>query len=235
MKPLKILVFLSASILFLSCEKEKEQEQEFDIHQALEMFLASNALQFKGMVMDEDVYWVFSDWQNGIGAYTESFWCLTADKKIQQRNFAIYDYEEREEILSVKIKSPAFSIDSSYTWKKSIFDVGMKLIRNPEDGIFDGFDIEVSGRDGFFSTVYGDQSTGTLEVLRLEEAGAPEGDIDFKEVKVWFHFSCNLYRPNGAYAGQIEHGMLMGNFLIEFNGNVEAAHQGTGALEWLKS
>ena len=217
MKPFKILLLLSACVLFPGCEKEKENEISID----LEMFLSSTALQFRGMVMEEEVNWVFSDWQNGIGAYTESYWCLTADKKIQQRNFAIYDYEEREEILSVKIKSPAFSVDSSYAYKKSIFDAGMKNIRNPGHGIFDGFDLEVASTDGFFSTFFGNQSGGSLEVLKLEEVAPEDPHVDFKEVRVWFLVSCKLYKPNAAYAGKIENGLLMAYFLIDYNGNPE--------------
>lgn len=217
MKLLKILLLLSTSILFVSCEKEKEDET----NRELEMFLLRTAFQFKGIVLEEEVNWVFSNWQNGIGAYSESFWCLTADKKIQQRNFAIYDYEGRGEILSIKIKSPAFSIDSSFVYKKSIFDLGVKNIRNPEDEIYDGFDIEVASTYGFFSTFYGNQNSSSLEVLKLEEIEPLEGEEDCKEVKVWFHFSCNLYKPNAEFAGKIEKGMLIASFLIENNGNFE--------------
>lgn len=216
MKGLILVVLLSTPILFMSCEKEKEEKEE-EKKIDLEMFLSETELQFKGSVIEEDVNWVFSNWQNGIGAFSESFWCLTADKKIQQRNFAIYDSAQREEIISIKIKSPAFNIDSSFALIKTIFDSGNKNIRNPEDGIFDGFDIEVSSTWGFVSTIYGDQNSSSLEVLKLVE----EDQDDYKEIKVWFIISCNLYKPNGELAGKIKNGMLLGYFFFTGNGNFE--------------
>lgn len=217
MKLLYFSLLLSISILFMSCEKEKEDE----INKELEMFLSRTAIQFKGNVIEEEVNWIFSNWQNGIGTYTQSFWCLTADKKIQQRNFSIYDYDQREKIISIKIKSPAFSIDSSFAYKKSIFDPGIKKIRNPEDEIFKGFDIEVSSSNGFFSTIYGNQNLSSLEILKIMDVQPLEGLPDYNEFKAWFLISCKLYKPNGEYAGKIEKGMMIGNFEIDRNGNIE--------------
>lgn len=210
MKNLRCFLLLVIPILFVSCEKEIEDEMNKEI----EMFLSKTELQLKGNVLEEEVYWPFSNWENGIGAYTESFWCLTPDKKIQQRNFAIYDYEQREVIESIKIKSPAFSIDSTFAFKKSIFDVGIKNIRNPEDEIYDGYDIEVISINGFFATVYGDQNSSSLEVLKIKEIPPLEGLPDDNEVKVWFLISCKLYKPNGELAGKIENGMLIAYFKI---------------------
>lgn len=216
MKRLKFLALLSTSFLLMSCEKEGEKNI------ALDRFLSRTELQFEGNVMEEEVNWFFSNWDNGIGAYSESYWCLTADKKIQQRNFAIYDYNKRKEIFLIKIKSPAFSIDSSYNFKKSIFDLGIKNIKDSEDRIFDGFDIEVSSTYGMVSTIYGDQKSSSLEVLKLvEEATSAEYQDDYKAVKVWFLISCKLYKPNGELAGKIKDGMLLGFFQIESNGNLE--------------
>lgn len=217
MKGLILVVLLSTPILFMSCEKEKV-EKEIEEKLDLEMFLSETELQFKGKVIEEDVNWLFSNWQNGIGGYSESFWCLTEDKKIQQRNFAIYDSAQREKIISIKIKSPAFNIDSSFAFIKTIFDLGNKNIRNPEDGIFDGFDIEVLSTCGFFSTLYGDQNLSSLEVLKLVEE---EDQDNYKEIKVWFLISCNLYKPNGELAGKIKNGMLLGYFFFVGNGNFE--------------
>lgn len=209
MKALIFLLLLLPSILFVGCEKEKEEEILYEV------FLSRTRPSFKGNVMGEEVNWVVGNWETGIGSLSGTWWCITEDKKIQQRLFTIYDYEENQETYSVDVKSQAFSQDSSFAHKRSIFEVGRKSIRSSEDGIFEGFDIEVSTINGCFSTSFGNQDSSSLEVLKIDEIPPSEGQPDHKEAKVWLVFSCNLYKPNGEYAGRLEDGMLIGNFLID--------------------
>src|SRR5699024_6296844 len=115
---------------------EKELAEPFT--EDLEQFKNQTSLQFNGQILGRDIYWKFDNWNNGIGGYGESYWCLTDDKKIQQRNISIYDIEQRDSVTFIKINSPAFCIDSSYVFKKAIFDVGKKTFRLPASTIYNG-------------------------------------------------------------------------------------------------
>lgn len=211
----KLIPFITilTTLINFGCDKESIDPLNKDIEQ----FKAQTVIQFQGKVLNEDVYWRFGNWNNGIGAASESFWCVTEDKTIQQRNFSIYDYEKRENLTSLKIVSPAFSIKDSYEIKKSIFDVGKKEFQTEGKSIYEGFIIEGNTKDICFSTKGGEQKNSSFEIIKIQELPSDYADKDYKKVRLWTVVSCTLYSCGGQIAGKIENGRFVSEIEIERN------------------
>ena len=213
MKKLTTIILL-ATIINIGCDREAIEP----INKSIEQFKTQTALQFQGKVLGEEIYWKFDNWDNGIGAGSESFWCVTDDKTIQQRNFLIYDYEKRENLTFLKIVSPAFSINDSYDNKKLIFDVGEKEFQLENNTIYEGFIIQGSTKDYCFSTKYGDQNKSSIEIVKMQELPSDYPDQqDYKKIRIWTIVSCTLYSCGGQKIGRIENGRFVSEIEIERN------------------
>lgn len=210
-KTIGILMFLA--VINYSCKQESVEP----ITENFDYFKSQTAVQFSGQVLGDDIFWKFDNWNNGIGGYGESYWCLTDNKKIQQRNLSIYDYEKRTSITSLKINSPAFCIDSSYVLKKSIFDVGKKSFRIPSSTIYEGFEVLGATKDGCFSSNGGEQNASTFEVIKLQELASAFPLKDTKKTRLWIVVSCNLYGCGGKKIGELKDGKFIGEIEIENN------------------
>lgn len=213
MKKLIPLIIILTALINFGCDKESIDP----INKGIEQFKTQTAIQFQGKVLNEDVYWKFDNWDNGIGAYGESFWCVTDDKTIQQRNFSIYDYEKRENLTFLKIVSPAFSINDSYEEKKSIFDVGKKEFQTEDNSIYEGFIIQGNTKDFCFSTKGGEQKNSSFEIIKIQELPSDYPDKDYKKVRLWTIVSCTLYGCGGQKVGRIENGRFVSEIEIERN------------------
>jgi hypothetical protein len=208
------LMLVLSSLIIYSCDKESIDP--FD--QEIEQFKHQTKLQFGGTILDNQIYWRFDNWENGIGASYQSCWNLTDDIKIQNRSFSIYDYDERSHVIVISFSSPAFSIDSSYEYKKSIFDIGIKQYKTTESNIFQGFEISITTIDEVLFTKYGDQSNSTLEIVKLQELTREISDAaDYKRIRLWIIVSCKLYNSGGQIIGSIENGKLLAEIEIERN------------------
>ena len=177
-----------------------------------EQFKTQTSLQFQGRVLGENIDWKFSNWINGIGAYSESFWCVVDDKTIQQRNFAIYDSEKKQNLTFLKIVSPAFSINDTYHNKLAIFDVGKKEFQEQDESVYDGFILQGNTKDQCFSTKFGDQSKSSFEIIKMQELPS-----DYKSIRVWIIVTCTLYNCDGQKIGQIENGRFVSEIEMERN------------------
>lgn len=207
-------ILLFSILICAGCNEESVDFENND----LELFKKLSSIQFQGRVMDKDIYWRFDNWNNGIGKFSETFWCVEDDKTIQQRNFSIYDYEKRDHINMLKIVSPAFSIKDNYEVKLSIFDVGKKNFHLNGESIYNGFIIQGNSADTCFSTQYGPQNESSFEVVRVQELlpDSPESP-DYKKTKLWIAVTCNLYSCDGKNIGRIENGRFITEVEIERN------------------
>jgi len=215
MKYLSLFFIFHLFIINLSCKEETVDPFIAEIEQ----FKKQTTLQFKGNVNSQDVYWRFDNWDNGIGAAFESSWRASNDSTIQTRNFAIYDYELREDLTLLRIFSPAFSIMDSYENKRSIFDVGEKKFRLVDDSIFDGFTIQANIDSTVFITNNGSQEGSFFEIIKNEEVLPEHAEQpDNKKIRIWILVSCNLYEYGGNKIGRIENGRFIAEVLIDWNG-----------------
>lgn len=215
MKKITTGILILMTIIIYSCNEEKELVDPFI--EEIEQFKAQSIIQFSGQVLENEINWKFDNWNNGIGGYGESFWCLTDSKKIQQRNFTIYDYEQRDDIISLKIKSPAFSIDSSLLFKKTIFEIGRKALRSSSNSIYEGFEIQGNSKNACFSSLYGDQNASSFEIIKVQELTPDDPEKDYKKLRLWIVVSCNLFQCEGQKIGMIKGGKFIAEIELERN------------------
>ena len=210
-----LFLFLTLTVsIMIGCEAESVNP----LDQEIAAFKNQTAIQFQGKVLEHDISWVFDNWQNGIGALGEHFWCVTDDTSIQQRNFAIYDIEKRTHVTFLKIVSPALDIKDSYVIKKVIFEVGEKPFRLTDDSIYDGFIIEGVTKDEHFSTYYGPQDKSSIEIVKMEELLPDDPEQPgHKKIRVWTVVTCDLYDCRGQKMGTIDRGRFISEIQIERN------------------
>lgn len=211
----KQLLLAIAPLLLLACDPKGVKPAPDPQQRVIELFKAYPGVRFQGTILNRDVSWRFDNWNNGIGTSTGT--CPTGEERIQYRNSSIYDYHKREEIYIVTIESPAFCIDSSYAFKKALFAPGSKEIRRSRTGPLDGFTVNATSPTNCYSTLDGDQSESTLEVIRLEEVPPFEGMPDFKKIRVWMVVNCSLYHCLGTKAGAIKNGLFCLEFEVDRN------------------
>ncbi len=214
MKWSRVVPALLLAIFSAGCTKEAVTP----IDREIELFKTYSSLQFQGKVFDQSISWSFANWQNGIGAYWCSYRCLTTDTTIQQRNFAIYDFQQREDLTFLQIKSPAIRTTFPYYFKRKFFERGTKEFQTEGMSIFDGFIVEGWTKLNFFTSYYGDQEGSKFEVVKMEELfpGSPELP-DYKKVRLWILVSCNLYDLSGKKIGRMERGKFIVEIEIERN------------------
>jgi len=195
-----LLLGISGCDLFTDPEKKE-----------LEAFKTNNSLQFQGKVMGQEINWKYANWENGIGTLYGSNWCVTEDKNVHQKNFSIYDTEQRDDIYSLGIIFPAFNINDKYENKKMIFDVGSKSFHSLDDSVYDGFTVLVKTKEMSFSTQFGEQEESSFEVVKIQEWEAD----GVEKMKLWVLISCDLYSGTGEYYGKIENGQVIGMVELE--------------------
>jgi hypothetical protein len=209
-----IFCFLTILLVNVSCDDEATDP----VANEIETFKTYSTIQFRGEVMDKEIKWVFGNWENGIGAYGESYWCVADDKTIQQRNFSIYDYEKREDLRFLKIISPAIKTTDPYEDKLSVFEVGKKSFRLGDNSIYDGFIIEGNTKELSFSSSYGSQDGSSFEVVKIQELVPDIAEsVDYKKIRLWIVVTCNIYQDVGQKVGRIENGKFIAELEIERN------------------
>lgn len=205
-------ILLLISMLLIGCAKELS----VDTYNAeLELFKGQSALQFSGLVLGNNLNWKFTNWKNGIGTYSESNFCSRGYKKVKQLNFAIFDTQSKDSILSLKVNSPLFSIDSSAVYKNVIFGTGKKYLSSPDRSNFDGFEIQGNSKNIDFSSRYGDQEYSTFEILKAEEVVIDPTLPDYKRLRLWIVVSCNLYQSDGKKIGELKNGRFVGEIELD--------------------
>ncbi|RAU82461.1 hypothetical protein [Pontibacter arcticus] len=207
MKNLLLLLVTLTALLNISCEQEKvDPSVKYDITKLKE----HTSIQFKGQVLNQNIKWLSSNYNSDIQYGRGSFWCVTDDKSIQQRNFYISNKWEKDVITSLKISSPAFSIHDTFQNKKALFDIGKKIIRTSENTIYEGFTIEGNTKDDCFSTANGNQKWSSFEVIKIEELKNDTSiDPETRMIKVWAVVNCNLYACSGNKIGTIKDGQFI--------------------------
>jgi hypothetical protein len=187
------------------------------IDNQIERFKTETTIQLNGKILGENISWRF-DWKDGITIFRESFWCVSDNKAIQQRNFGFSKYDSKENLKSLKIISPALDTADSYSAKLALFEVGKKQFQSAKNTVFDGFIIQGTTKDGCFSTYFGDQNKSAIEIVKMEEL-SPDyaGDKDYKSIRLWTVVSCDLYNCGGEKIGTIEKGRFITEIDIERN------------------
>jgi hypothetical protein len=101
------------------------------IDSQIERFKTETTIQLNGKVLGESISWRF-DWKGGITIFRESFWCVSDNKAIQQRNFGFSKYDSKENLKSLKIISPALDTADSYSAKLAIFELEKNNFNQPK-------------------------------------------------------------------------------------------------------
>lgn len=212
MKKAAFGILVLFSLINFSCQKESMNLYDNE----LEVFKSASGLQFNGTVIENEISWKFDNYNNGITGGYGSYWGtmngLPSDTTIQQKLFNIGDYEKREDVSTLEVRSPAFSINYSDLEKKEIFEVGKKQFNSKTGSIYKGFTIAVVVNNGLFITNNGDQVNSSFEIVKVVEQNANPGLKEPKKLLLWMVFSCNLYDLEGHKAGEIKNG----KFITEF-------------------
>jgi hypothetical protein len=209
MKKLPTTLIVFTALFNLGCEQESIEPANNGIKE----FKAEAVTQFRGKVLNEDIYWKDDESDNGIDSYCVRFWCVTDDKSIQQRILLIYDYKKTGNVTTLKLTSPAFSIHNTDEAKKAIFDVGKKDFHLRGNSIYDGFTIDGEAKEICFSTAYGEQNDSSFEIVQMHELPADFGQ-EYQNVRVWVMVSCTLYDCDGHPIGKIENGRFVAEIQV---------------------
>jgi hypothetical protein len=214
MKKAAFGILVLFSVINFSCHKEPVDTYVDEIEQ----FKNQTGIQFSGTILGQEVNWKFDNWQNNIGATSGSYWSLmnglSADTTIQRRASEIYDHERRDEIFNLEVKSPAFCIDSSYVYKKSLFEIGKKYFHSDKDPIEKGFLVKIQSKNGDYYTNNGKQDNSTFEIIKTEETVENLDRNEQKYLVLWIVISCNLYDYNGQLAGVIKDGKFLTQIIL---------------------
>lgn len=212
MKKTIFVILATISFINFNCQKESVNLYDND----LESFKSANGLQFKGTVLENEISWKFDNYNNGITGGYASFWGtvngLPSDTTIQQKGFSIGDYEKRGGVFTLEVRSPAFSVNSTDSEKKKIFEVGKKTFNSKTGSIYQGFKIAVLANNGFSTTNNGEQVNSSFEIVKVVEKDANPVQQEPKKLLLWMVFSCNLYDLDGKKAGEIKNGRFVTEF-----------------------
>lgn len=211
MKKTLLILLALISLINFSCQKESVNLYDNE----LEVFKSASGLQFNGTVLENEISWKFDNYNNGITGGYASYWGtingFPNDTTIQ-KGFIIEDYEKRESVFTLEVRSPAFFINSTDLEKKEIFEVGKKQFNSQSGSIYQGFKIAVVANNGFFTTNNGDQANSSFEIVKVVEQDANPELQEPEKLLLWMVFSCNLYDLEGRKAGEIKNG----KFITEF-------------------
>ena len=218
MKKLKFGVLVMISLFILSCEKEKENDPvnlPIDVYAD---FKTQTDIQFSGTILGIETSWVYDNGNDSIDASYGFDWGLTSDPTIKQCVFDIYTHEKRVENYSLIVKSPSFSINSTYNYKKSIFEVGEKKFNSASNAIFEGFEVILIAKNGYYTTSYGNQESSSFEIIKMEELPANPEKFQPRKLRLWIVLSCNLYEGgNIEKSGEIKNGKFIAEITLDSN------------------
>jgi len=202
------------SLFILSCEKEKEPiNPPIDIYAD---FKTQTDIQFSGTLLGNETSWVYDIGNDSIDTSYGFTWGLTSDPTIQQCVFQIYTYEKRAENYLLIVKSPAFSIYSTYSYKKSIFEVGEKKFNSASNAIFEGFEVILISKNRNYSTSFGNQDSSSFEIIKMEELPANPEKFEPPKLRLWIVVSCNLYEGgNIEKSGEIKDGKFIAEITLD--------------------
>jgi hypothetical protein len=205
MKKISIGILVLVAIVFYGCNKETV-DPPIDPYA---LFKGQSHDQFRGKALGEDIIWIYDNWNNGTGSMTGYFWPLSENRKIQQSYFSIYDYEQKDFFNLIAMRSPAYCVDSSYVFKKSIFDVGIKTFHLSKNTIYEGFELTGNTKTGHFVTSLGEQDSSSFEIIKTQELPPNSPLKDTKRLRIWILVSCNLYDFDALKIGSIKDGQII--------------------------
>jgi hypothetical protein len=205
MKKIFIPIIILVAIMQSGCNKETEVEPAEDYYE----FKAQSHMQFRGNALGSDINWIYDNWENGTGA-AGGFWFPLGDaQKILQTHWSIYGYGKTDFFSLVAITSPAFCADSSYTFKRSIFNPGLKTFHLINNSIYEGFELSGNTQTGHFKTSNGEQDSSSFEIIKTQELPPYSPLKDTKRLRLWIVVSCNLYDFDGKKIGTIKDGQII--------------------------
>ena len=213
MKNLTFGLIVIISLINVSCRKDKIDPNI----EELEIFKNQTEIQFTGTVLGNEINWTFDNWENGIGATYGRSWNLTNDTTIQQFSFEIYDVEKSQEIEHLEIKSPAFSSNDTYSFKKSLFESGVKKFHSMTSTIYEGFEITVYSKNSIYWSSYGEQKNSTFNIIKVQELAPNPQTYEPAKLRLWIVLSCNLYNGNEQKVGEIKDGKYISEVSLETN------------------
>jgi len=210
MKKTVLILLATVSLISFSCKKESVNLYD-DVE--LEKFKNLTGVQFSGKILNYEINWKFDNWDNNIGTTYGRKWGLMngllEDTTIQRITSDIYDYEKQGEIFNLEINSPALDIDSSFAYKKTLFETGKKYFHSDKDPIDKGFLVKIQSKHGDFYTNNGNQMSSTFEIVKVEETIPNLARNEPRLLVLWIVLSCNLYDYNGQKAGEIKDGKFI--------------------------
>jgi hypothetical protein len=208
-----LLILVLGALTFFSCSEENVvPDNAFDESS----FLKRSSPQFHGSVIDINIGWYFSNWDNGIGSYQGTFHCVIDNENVHQKRFSIYDFNNRTEVSGIEIFSPAFDIRNNEDERLNIFKVGLNEVHSVNSSEFSSFMVNVSmGSDGCtLSSSYGSQEGASIIILKSQPYKASHLE-NRQMVKTWMKVNCKLYDCAGNLKGEVNDGYIIADFELE--------------------
>jgi len=193
----KILLILTLSILFVSCDKDDAEIQSED----LSYFLESSTPQFSASLDNELLNWMF-----GVGTYQTNIAYLfpNGDSTDPNRYLRFVLNQENGDNQFV-LRTPIYDTSSDDEFN-SVFGIGLKTIGNSDDDFF----ISLRNNNENYSICNSDVDY-QIEILKTEET--TDNSPNQSSLKVWIKIvDLNLNECNPNYNKSLTSGLILAKF-----------------------
>ncbi len=193
----KILLILTLSVLFISCDKDDAEIQTED----LSYFLESSIPQFSASLDNELLNWIF-----GVGTYQTNIAYLfpNGDSTDPNRYLRFVLNQENGDNQFV-LRTPIYDTSSDDEFN-NVFGIGLKTIGNSDDDFF----ISLRNNNENYSICNSDVDY-QIEILKTEET--TDNSPNQTSLKVWIKIvDLNLNECNPNYNKSLTNGLILAKF-----------------------
>jgi hypothetical protein len=193
----KILLILTLSVLFISCDKDDAEIQSED----LSYFLGSSIPQFSASLDNESLNWIF-----GVGTYQTNIAYLfpNGDSTDPNRYLRFVLNQENGDNQFV-LRTPIYDTSSDDEFN-NVFGIGLKTIGNSDDDFF----ISLRNNNENYSICNSDVDY-QIEILKTEET--TDNSPNQTSLKVWIKIvDLNLNECNPNYNKSLTNGLILAKF-----------------------
>jgi|GEM_PF-5677466 len=193
----KILLILTLSVLFISCDKDDAEIQSED----LSYFLGSSIPQFSASLDNESLDWMF-----GVGTYQTNIAYLfpNGDSTDPNRYLRFVLNQENGDNQFV-LRTPIYDTSSDDEFN-NVFGIGLKTIGNSDDDFF----ISLRNNNENYLICNSDVDY-QIEILKTEET--TDNSPHQTSLKVWIKIvDLNLNECNPNYNKSLTNGLILAKF-----------------------
>ena len=193
----KILLILTLSVLFISCDNDDAEIQSED----LSYFLESSIPQFSASLNNELLNWVF-----GLGTYQTNIAYLfpNGDSTDPNRYLRFVLNQENGDNQFV-IRTPIYDTSSNDEFN-NVFGIGLKTVGNSDDDFF----LSLKNNNESYSICTSDVDY-QIEILKTEET--IDNSPNQTSLKVWIKIvDINLSECNPNYDKSLTNGLILAKF-----------------------